>query len=287
VTTAEAVTALAPAKINLTLHVTGRRPDGYHLLDSLVVFAGREAADRVEVRHADDLSLTITGPRATGVPDGPDNLVLKAAAVLARDRGAAITLDKHLPAAGGIGGGTSDGAATLRALSKLWGEPLPDTETALGIGADMPVCLTATPSRMAGIGDLVSPVHDLPDLWAVLVNPGVEVATPDVFRALSKRDNAPMPTTLPQWATTQDLITWLATQRNDLEPPARALAPAIDEVLRALAAQPGCGLARMSGSGATCFGLFTSAASAHSAADALDRGTWWVRATQIGSLSAT
>lgn len=271
-----AVEVLAPAKVNLTLHVTGRRADGYHLLDSLVAFAG--AGDRVTVAPAPAPSLRVTGPRAGSVPAGADNLVLRAAALMGVC--ATITLEKHLPAASGIGGGSSDAAATLRALARLTGRPLPE---ALTLGADLPVCLIARAARMRGIGETVEPLPSLPALDAVLVNPGLPVATPAVFARLARRDNPAMPATLPHWPDAAALIGWLATQRNDLEEPAVALCPAIGTVLAALRDGTRAALTRMSGSGATCFGLYPDAGTARAAAAeiAAQHPGWWVAATRL------
>lgn len=269
--------ARAPAKINLALHVTGRRDDGYHTLDSLVVFA--DAADVLRVRPAAAPSLRVTGPMAAGVPTDASNLVLRAAAAMGVS--AEIELEKHLPAAGGIGGGSSDAAATLRALAAMTGRAPPADLAALG--ADVPVCMAPGPARMRGIGEIVAPVATLPPLDAVLVNPGVAVPTPRVFSRLAGRENPQLPDPLPAFDGAAALIDWLAVQRNDLEPPARALAPEIDAALAALARAPGCRLARMSGSGATCFGLFVDAAAAARAAGSLARPGWWVRAVRLGA----
>ncbi|PKQ12722.1 MAG: 4-(cytidine 5'-diphospho)-2-C-methyl-D-erythritol kinase [Alphaproteobacteria bacterium HGW-Alphaproteobacteria-1] len=270
------VTELAPAKVNLTLHVTGRRKDGYHLLDSLVAFA--DIGDRLTVALAPVPSLRVTGPRAAGVPEGPENLVLRAAALMGVS--AAITLEKHLPAAAGIGGGSSDAAATLRALARLSGRPVPD---ALALGADVPVCLIGRAARMRGIGEDVTSATGLPALKAVLVNPGLPVATPAVFARLDRRDNPAMPATLPHWPDAAACIRWLATQRNELEAPAAALCPEIGAVLDRLRESDGCALARMSGSGATCFGLYLDAVTAAAAAAqiAAQYPGWWVRATRL------
>lgn len=269
-----AVEELARAKINLALHVTGRRPDGYHLLDSLVVFA--DVGDTISVRPSNRLSLEVTGPRAAGVPSDSSNLVLRAAALLG-ERHAAITLEKHLPAASGIGGGSADAAATLRALARLAGVALPAPEATLALGADVPVCLASRPVRMDGIGENLSPVPDLPPLPAVLVNPGVEVSTPAVFAALKHRNNTAMAAVPEGLQTPADLAHWLETQRNDLEPPAMELSPRIGVVLEALRRQPECLMARMSGSGATCFALFPDATTARAAAARLDAAHpgWW------------
>ncbi len=269
----------APAKINLALHVTGQRDDGYHLLDSLVVFA-RDIGDTLSMEPAGELSLSVSGPLAEGVPVGPENLILRAAALYGPSRGARITLDKHLPHAAGIGGGSADAAATLRGLSQLWGLDLPPVVDCLRLGADVPVCLSTAPQRMRGIGEDLSPVPPLPALFAVLINPRVEVPTGPVFGALDRKDNAPMDT--PAWSDTASFLAWLSRQRNDLEQPARVLVPAVDEVIDTLTSV-GAALARMSGSGATCFGLFGTRAAAHDAAEviAAQHPDWWVAKTTL------
>lgn len=268
----------ALAKVNLALHVTGQREDGYHLLDSLVVFA--DIGDRLTFSPAPELSLSVTGPLADGVPTGPENLILRAASVLPQGVGARITLHKHLPHAAGIGGGSADAAATLRGLARLWGCALPDPLAVLSLGADVPVCLSASPQRMAGIGETLSPVPALPPLFAVLVNPRVALPTGPVFRGLaSKRNPALDP---PDWHGFDSFLDWLTRQRNDLEPPALKLAPEIGRALQALRAS-GATLARMSGSGATCFGLFETNALAVYAARKIRevQPGWWVQHTAI------
>jgi 4-diphosphocytidyl-2-C-methyl-D-erythritol kinase len=274
-------TEFAPAKVNLTLHVTGQRDDGYHLLDSLVVFCG--IGDSVSARAATTLGLTITGPQAELLPVGGDNMVLRAARALDPDRGAALTLHKQLPVASGIGGGSADAAATLRTLSRLWGVALPGAGEVLALGADVPVCLAGRPARMRGIGDVLEPVPDLPQVHIVLVNPRVEVPTHAVFAALETKQHSAMPDRLPNWRDAPTFAKWLSTQRNDLEAPARTYAPVIGVVLESIAGQPGALLARMSGSGATCFGLFATGAEAAAAADALGRAQpgWWVAAGAV------
>jgi 4-diphosphocytidyl-2-C-methyl-D-erythritol kinase len=269
----------APAKVNLALHVIGRRADGLHLLDGLVAFV--RVGDVLEAEAAGGLSLTIDGRFAAGLDAGPGNLVLRAAALLRpAGRGAAIRLTKALPIASGIGGGSSDAAAALRLLARLWGVPLPATGELLALGADVPVCLRARPCRMQGIGAALTPVV-LPPVWLVLANPGVPAATAAVYAGLAGRFGPPMPA-LPAFADADALAGFLAGQRNDLEPPAIAAVPPIAEVLAAVAAQPGCRLARMSGSGATCFGLFAGEAPAAAAAAALRRARpdWWIAAAQ-------
>lgn len=275
-----AVTDFAPAKINLTLHVTGQRADGYHLLDSLVVFAG--VGDSVTVAPAPTLSLAITGPMGASLPVADDNLVLRAARAMGAQ--AQITLHKVLPVSSGIGGGSADAAACLRALARLTGTALPGPDQVLALGADVPVCLAGTPSRMSGIGEALASVPPLPAAWLVLANPGVAVSTPAIFRALARRDNAPMPPSLPRLKTTADLAAFVTMQRNDLEAPAIALQPVIAQVKTALTAQSGCLMARMSGSGATCFGLFADPLSANAAARALQAAHpgWWVADAPMG-----
>jgi 4-diphosphocytidyl-2-C-methyl-D-erythritol kinase len=268
---------LAPAKINLTLHVTGQRDDGYHLLDSLVVFA--DVGDRLVMRRAAAPSLSVTGPMAAGVPLGPDNLVLRAARAMGVSLD--IALDKHLPSAAGIGGGSSDAAAVLRgAVELVPGLALPEDQ-GLSLGADVPVCLMARAARMRGIGEDVARVDGLPELHGVLVNPGVAVSTAVIFRSLARKDNAAMPDVLPVWRDAADLAAWLAGQRNDMQAAAVAAAPVVGEVITAVGATRGCLLARMSGSGATCFGLYADADTAGRAADALSRPGWWVRAVRL------
>ncbi|MCV2863899.1 4-(cytidine 5'-diphospho)-2-C-methyl-D-erythritol kinase [Defluviimonas sp. WL0075] len=269
----------APAKINLALHVTGRRADGYHLLDSLVVFAG--VGDSVRVAFDAEPGLTIDGPMGNGLAASDDNLVLRAARFLGEEN-SAITLTKRLPVASGIGGGSADAAATLRAICRLRGGTLPDPATTAVLGADVPACLIGKPLRMRGIGEVLDAVPALPPAHLVLVNPGVSVSTPDVFRALERRDNPGLPP-MPALKTAADLAGYLSTCRNDLEPAARKLIPSIGAVLAALEARPGCLLARMSGSGATCFGLFAEGLTATAAAAAIEQAHpgWWVAAAPI------
>ncbi len=273
------LTERAPAKVNLTLHVTGRRADGYHLLDSLVVFAG--AHDLVSARASDTLSLQLAGPFAHALSDDADNLVLRAARALATACGvapsAALRLEKHLPVASGIGGGSSDAAAALRVLARLWGlEVRAETmrDVAAELGADVPVCLGRAPRVMQGVGELLRPAPILPVCGLVLVNPGPALATQAVFRARS--GGFSQPAKWPDgWPDAASMAAGLAGCTNDLQAAAVALCPAVGEVLAALEAVRGCELARMSGSGATCFGLFASAKEASRAAAALARPDWW------------
>ena len=285
--TARAFSEFAPAKVNLALHVTGRRGDGYHLLDSFVVFLAM--GDRLHIAPAEHVTLAVTGAQGPGVPvDG--NLVLKAAAALAEAAGrpcpgASLTLDKHIPAAAGLGGGSSDAAAALRALNQRWGIGLGTADLMrLGetIGADVPVCVAPAAARMTGIGECVIALPAMPQVHLLLVNPGCSLATATVFAGLVNPENPGLPELPGQWQGVSHLVDYLAACRNDLAAPAIAAAPAIQEVLAALAAEPACLLARMSGSGATCFGLFATAedaAEAHAALAGSHPG-WWVAAAR-------
>ncbi|MCA8868520.1 MAG: 4-(cytidine 5'-diphospho)-2-C-methyl-D-erythritol kinase [Rhodobacteraceae bacterium] len=273
------ITRSAPAKINLALHVTGQRQDGYHLLDSLVAFAS--VGDIVTVSEAPKLTLSVSGWFADDLAVGGDNLVLRAARLLSPGRGAAIGLRKNLPVAAGIGGGSADAAACLHALADLWQVPLPAAMKVLGLGADLPVCLDGRPSRLRGIGEGLEPVA-LPAFQAVLVNPGVALATPAAFRALKVRENPPLPDP-PTSADAEQWLGYLNKARNDLEAAAVSLQPKVSLVLAFLRVMDGCRLARMSGSGATCFGLFDNADSARAAALRIRklRPDWWVVDTSI------
>ncbi len=272
----------APAKVNLFLHVVGRRPDGYHLLDSLVVFAG--ACDRVSAEAAETLDLRLTGPGAAALAaDAADNLVLRAARLLAQAAGVAggarIVLDKRLPIASGIGGGSADAAATLRVLGRLWDVSLSAgalAAMAQAIGADVPVCFEGRPARMGGVGEVLARAPALPAFGLVLVNPGAAIFTPQVFHARAQAAFSEVAALPSGWPDAAAMAADLAALRNDLEPPARALCPSVDAVLAALRGAPGCLLARMSGSGASCFGMFADAAAARAAARRLDRPGWWV-----------
>jgi 4-diphosphocytidyl-2-C-methyl-D-erythritol kinase len=275
----------APAKLNLYLHVVGRRPDGYHLLDSLVAFA--DIGDEIAAAPADALSLAIEGPFAAAL-DGPaeDNLVWRAATALARHLGrapnVALTLAKNLPVASGIGGGSSDAAAALRALATLWEVPR-DTGAleaiAASLGADVPVCLGARTAWLGGIGERVEPAPALPPLALVLANPGTALPTAPVFKRRAGPFSQPARfEETPRRAAR--LVELLAARRNDLAPAAIALVPAVADVLEALSAANGALIARMSGSGATCFALFADRDHAAAAADRLRAAhpRWWVAA---------
>jgi 4-diphosphocytidyl-2-C-methyl-D-erythritol kinase len=289
----------APAKINLTLRVIARRPDGYHDIESLVAFAA--VADRLSFTPDRMLALAVGGPMAARCGELADNLVLKAAhALCERMAGLKVgrfLLSKRLPVAAGLGGGSSDAAAALRLLARANRLPLEDPrliEAAQVTGADVPVCLDPQTRVMRGTGDVLSDRIELAPLPAILVNPGVMVATGEVFRALELNRPAAKVAGLPLSSGPQGtwvgwgsglaaLVAGLASVGNDLEKPAIRLRPVIADVLRALAARPGCQLARMSGSGATCFGLFATAREAGLAARRLraEHPTWWIRATTL------
>lgn len=283
---------LAPAKINLYLHVVGKRPDGYHLLESLVVFAAM--GDQISVAPSDDLTLTLDGPFAGGLAADEENLVLRAArgfrALAGVDAGAAIRLTKNLPVASGIGGGSADAAATINALMMLWGVQ-PDFDKifafALTLGADVPVCLYGSPAVMSGIGESLKPAGWLPaETHLILVNPRVATPTPQVFKARTGPFTAPG-----RWQSVlagpdpslPDLVAGLKARRNDLSDAAILIAPVIRDVLKAIERTKRCQLARLSGSGATCFGLYENAEQAEAARNSIlaAQPGWWAVATQI------
>lgn len=280
----------APAKINLSLKVLGRRSDRYHELQSLVVFA--DCGDLLTAEPADDLTLGIVGPFAAALAGEGDNLVLQAANFLCdhlgMKRGARLTLEKNLPVASGIGGGSADAAAALRLLPKLWNahvEVSALASLALCLGADVPVCLDAAPALMWGKGELIARIEALPPFWLVLANPGVALSTAEVFKALDAPDMIEMQPgpQLPAMKGLDDLLAWLAAHGNDLEAPAMKLAPAVAETIAALKAPRACRLARMSGSGATCFGIFADEAAARAAASEISaaHSDWWVVASSV------
>lgn len=254
---------IAFAKINLALRVRGRAADGFHNIDTLFAFA--EDGDRLNVGEGEGLSLDVTGPFAGDLGAAEDNLVLRAARLLGAGKGAALTLDKRLPVASGLGGGSADAAAALRLLARWWRLDIGESglmALARRLGADVPACLLSRTLRGTGRGDVLEPVErDRAGTPLLLVNPGVPVATAEVFR---------------RWRG-------VATDGNDLEPPAREIVPAIGDVLERLRALPGIVLARMSGSGATCFGLFESVAARDAAAAAIAaaRPRWWQLASRL------
>lgn len=283
---AEPLSQLARAKVNLFLHLRGQRADGYHLLESLAVFPA--IGDLLEAESGPGLSLALDGPFARELSADGDNLVLRAARALAEAAGlarprAALRLVKNLPVASGIGGGSSDAAAALRLLARLWNVGLP-ADLAARLGADVPVCLAAPGATlMAGVGERLAPAPAMPGFWMVLVNPLRSVETRAVFAATVRKDLPPGPAApAGGFAGFADLVGWLRAQRNDLEPAASALCPAIPEVLEALAGAP---LARMSGSGATCFALHETGPEAIAQAERLRAAApgWWVAAAPVGA----
>lgn len=285
----QAIFENAWAKVNLALHVIGQRPDGYHILDSLVVFAN--TGDEVSVVPASELSITLTGPMASVLNNDQENLALLAADVLKEAAsalgittpGAHINLVKRLPVAAGIGGGSADAAATLRALSKLWKLPFTNTDLehiGASLGADVPVCIANRSTRITGIGTALNQIPDFPKLQLVLANPGVAISTPTVFKNLKSHENLPL-STFPSINDQAHWLNWIKTTRNDLHAAATSLSPDIELVLSALV-NGGAKLARMSGSGATCFGIFANASEAESVAQSLQAShpNWWVDAAQ-------
>lgn len=283
--------AHAPAKINLTLHVAGRRPDGLHEIESLVVFSN--IADELSLDPSRPRELEMLGPLRADCGPPADNLVLKAAAALAARvfelKIGRFSLIKRIPVAAGLGGGSADAAAALRLLAEANGLAPNDPrllDAASATGADVPVCLDPRPRFMRGAGEMLSAPLQLPPLAAVLVNPGVALPTRDVFAAFDRAQagDSPQAAVPPSFNGRDELLAFLQTQPNDLEAAAISLQPAIGEVLSALRDLRACRLARMSGSGATCFGLFDAAASASSAAGQLRaaHADWWIEETALG-----
>ena len=318
---------LAPAKINLSLHVGDKRADGFHELESLVAFV--EAGDVLRIEYADELSLAIEGVFAGELTDGEDNLVLKAARLLSAraniNSGARMVLQKRLPVASGIGGGSADAAASLRGLTSLWKLDISSEKLraiAAELGSDVPVCLESAPAWMEGRGERITPIPWLPDCWLLLVNPLVSVSTADVFRKLGRSFHLPLEggsklslsdsekrisgrsiveaapgpekfalrlnfSTLPQGegGDLALLVDFLRTTSNDLEAPARAIAPEINAVLAEIGCEPGVLLARMSGSGATCFGILADENAAQAAVNSIKsrHENWWVAAAKLAS----
>ncbi|MBL4645229.1 MAG: 4-(cytidine 5'-diphospho)-2-C-methyl-D-erythritol kinase [Rhizobiales bacterium] len=279
------ISALAHAKINLALHITGKRADGYHLLDSLVVFASTH--DEISVKPATELTLLVKGTNSSALAGTGPNLVLQAAEKLREfasiddATGAQITLSKQLPVSAGIGGGSADAAATLHALNALWDLNLSDRQLAkigLSLGADIPVCLNGSTSRMSGIGENVLSISHCPKFHLVLVNSGVKMSTPSVFKALKTATNSSLPP-LPSDGDLNSWFMWLKSTRNDLSTAALSLDPALKSLVQALE-KTNPVLTRMSGSGATFFGMYKTPGDAEQAATAIrnEQPGWWVQA---------
>jgi 4-diphosphocytidyl-2-C-methyl-D-erythritol kinase len=281
------VRVFAPAKINLTLEVGARRTDGYHPLQSAVMFA--DAGDWIEAAPADDLSLAIAGPFADGLAADESNLVLRAARLLGSRQGARLRLEKNLPVASGIGGGSADAAATLLALNQLWGLGLSAdalADMAKQLGADVPVCLRKHSAWITGAGELVAPLR-APRLDAVLVNPGKPLSTPAVYRRFDELGLGSGFTPRPSadWANAQEAFSAVMKFGNDLEAPANSLLPELAPLLATLRGDPRVMAAGLSGSGATCFALTSNAEAALELAAVLasQNNDWWVRATALGA----
>ncbi len=305
-TTADSVSALisevaskvetARAKVNLALHVLGRRADGYHVIDSLVVFADIGDTLKASARDEAFVSLGLDGPfasdlAAAGRPE--DNLVLRAADELIsafpgkRIRGVKLTLTKRLPVASGLGGGSADAAAALRLLDRLWGfraGPAKLAEHGLKLGADVPLCLLSRPLHAEGIGERLKPLKSIPPLPLLLVQPGVQVSTRNVFRRLTPVDRSPMWPVPARFASLIEFAQWLRLTRNDLLEPAKAEAKVVGTVVKAVSSDPECLFANLSGSGASVFGIFNSRAAAERAAKRIHavKPQWWVAVTQSG-----
>ncbi|MDZ4868925.1 MAG: 4-(cytidine 5'-diphospho)-2-C-methyl-D-erythritol kinase [Alphaproteobacteria bacterium] len=290
-TTSKPARRFAPAKINLFLHVGDKRTDGYHDLVSLIAFA--DTGDWLEVRDAKRQSLSITGPFADALKDETDNLVLKAARdldVWAEERGhktspVELILEKNLPIAAGIGGGSSDAAAVLHLLAEHWSLPIPiDELESIGkaMGADVPVCLRGCPTLVSGMGEILSPAPELPAFSLVLVNPGIEVPTKRIFNTISVRSGTVPPPFPPRFESARTFAMFLDGLFNDLAAPAKAIAPVIMSAEGALVATEGCLIARMSGSGATCVGLYEKDEDAVAAAAKIAQANpnWWVKAAR-------
>ena len=282
----------ARAKINLTLHIEGRRPDGWHALESLVCFAGK--SDALTLTPGEALSLRVDGPTAMAAGDGDDNLVLRAARHLAGQvpglTMGAFHLTKRLPVAAGVGGGSADAAAALRLLAQANGLSMDDERvmaTARATGADVPVCVGSKARMMRGVGGDLGPTLRLPPLFAVLVNPGVPVETKSVFARIGLAPGQSLGggahPAIPDGASLDQLLPLLRKGRNDMEDAASVVAPVIGSVIAVLSAARGCKLARMSGSGATCFALFETCHAASKAAKVIrrDHSAWWVAATLL------
>lgn len=277
----------APAKLNLFLHVTGKREDHYHLLESLVVFT--DFGDTLEMHDAAALTLDIAGPYAAALAAAEGNLIVKAAEALRRHsgcrRGARIVLHKRIPLSAGLGGGSADAAAALRGLTRLWDLGIDNEalhQLAASLGSDVPVCLRGQPAVMRGVGEQLSPMDIEAPAWVVLANPDFPLATADVYRRFTGPFS--VPAVLPSRIDGFDaLLAAIAAGRNDLQVPAVALQPAIKEMLAAITATPRCRLSRMAGSGATCFGLFADADDAARAVQQLrrDHPQWWLCETRV------
>ena len=290
---APALAEVARAKVNLFLHVLGRQPEGFHTLRMMVVFP--KIGDLITAEPASGLGLSVDGPFGDGLSTGEDNLTLAAAAALAvklgAAPGAALHLQKNLPIAAGIGGGSADAGAALRLLSRIWpGSDRVDLHNiAFALGADAPMCLAQTPAIVGGIGERLSPAPAFPGFWVVLVNPMTPLSTAEVFAGLERRENPAGAQPPAQFSDLAHLTSWLTTQRNDMESAARKLRPEIGKALSALAWDRTCLFHRMSGSGATCFGIFATEAEALNASAQILQAEpgWWVAPAEVEEWTPT
>ncbi len=287
---ADRVSVFAPAKLNLCLHVGERRTDGYHDVESLVAFVA--LGDNILLERSESSILSLGGPFGAGLSGGADNLALRAARLLAEKAnvrsGARISLQKEIPVAAGLGGGSADAAAVLRGLAQLWNLPIDAGmlhELAASLGADVAVCLASAAAWIEGRGERVTVLPALPKIHVLLVNPGVPVSTPAVFASLRRRRGIGLDCPRRPFGDAHALVQFLRTTGNDLEAPARAIAPAIGEVIEEISRLPDVLLARMSGSGATCFGLFENPGALEAARDSLlhRHPDWWIAGTALAT----
>ena len=278
----------ASAKVNLCLQIVGQKSNGFHLLDSIVGFT--EFGDHLSFKKSDELALTMKGAFSDQIPVDKSNLILKAAELLRTinniKAGAHITLTKNLPPSAGLGGGSSDAAATIRGLSRLWGTDLPDIDDLMKIGSDLPVCINQKTQHMKGFGEVLEEINTFPNLPILLVNPLKKVSTQTVFRMLKNKKNPPLSKYEKLFQTKKDWINWLLLQRNDLMEPAVKVEPVISEVLRLISKQISVEKVSMSGSGATCFGIFENKQDCDLAMKRvrLERPDWWSVSTEIISI---
>ena len=271
---------IAPAKVNLALHVVGRRPDGLHLLDSLAAFT--EFGDLVEARLGAGRSIEVEGPMAQGVPADETNLAMRAAALFDRAEGCRVRIDKRIPAAAGLGGGSADAAAALRLLSRAGGWSIPGAREVGSLGSDVPACLFGRTVRVRGAGEMLDGVDRLPGFPLVLANPRRRLPTAAVYGALRSEGRSGL-APFPDGGARESWVRWISAQRNDLEEPALRLCPEIGQALQAVGASAGCKVARMTGSGPTCFGIFGGREEADAAADRIraEHPGWWAVSTRI------
>ena len=278
----------ASAKVNLCLQIVGQKSNGFHLLDSIVGFT--EFGDHLSFKKSDELELTMKGTFSDQIPVDKSNLIFKAAELLRTinniKTGAHITLTKNLPPSAGLGGGSSDAAATIRGLSRLWGTDLPEIDDLMKIGSDLPVCINQKTQHMKGFGEVLEEINTFPNLPILLVNPLKKVSTQTVFRMLKKKKNPPLSKYEKLFQAKKDWINWLLLQRNDLMEPAVKVEPVISEVLRLISKQISVEKVSMSGSGATCFGIFENKHDCDLAMKRvrLERPDWWSVSTEIISI---